>query len=37
MGKCTFQLNIRVKWNIPQEKFLKTGGGNKEIEGNIIT
>ena len=37
MGKCTFQLNIRVKGNIPQEKFLKTEGRNEEIEGNIIT
>lgn len=37
MGKCTFQLNMRVKGNSPQENFLKTGGGNEEIEGNIIT
>lgn len=32
MEKCTFQLNMRVKGNIPQGKFLKTGGGNEEME-----
>lgn len=37
MGKCTFQLNMRVKGNIPQEKFIKTGSRNEEIEENIIT